>query len=87
MPGVPPGTYYVRLKAVNAHGTSLALERGDAGRRGGRHGLPDAPTGLTAFMAADRITITWTPALGGGPASGYVVEAGIVERRVEHRDA
>ena len=76
VPGVPPGTYFVRIKAVNAHGASLAsnevmLVVGATGV-----GLPDAPTGLTAFMAADRITITWTPALGGGPASGYVVEAG-----------
>ena len=75
-PGVPPGTYFVRIKAVNAHGASFAsnevmLVVGATGV-----GLPDAPTGLTAFMAADRITITWTPALGGGPASGYVVEAG-----------
>ena len=76
MPGVPPGTYSVRIKAVNAHGASLAsnevmLVVGATGV-----GPPDAPTGLTAFMAGDRITMTWSPALGGGPASGYVVEAG-----------
>jgi hypothetical protein len=76
VPGVPPGTYYVRIRAVNAHGSSTAsnevvLVVGATGV-----GLPDSPTGLTAFMAGDRITITWTPALGGGPASSFVVEAG-----------
>jgi hypothetical protein len=74
--GVPPGTYYVRVKAVNANGTSAAsnevmLVVGTTGV-----GRPAAPTGLTAFMAGDKITMTWTPALGGGPATGYVVEAG-----------
>jgi 5-hydroxyisourate hydrolase-like protein (transthyretin family) len=76
VPGVPPGTYYVRIKAVNAHGASAASNEVRLVVGAGGTGLPDAPTGLTAFMAGDRITITWTAALGGGPASGYVVEAG-----------
>jgi len=76
VPGVPPGTYYVRVRAVNAHGTSGASDEVMLVVGVGGLGLPDSPTGLTAFMAGDRITITWTPAAGGGPASGYVVEAG-----------
>ena len=39
-------------------------------------GLPAVPTGLTAFMAGDRLTVTWAPGLGFGPVSGYVLEAG-----------
>ena len=76
VPGVPPGTYYVRVKAVNAHGTSTASNEVMLVVGAGGVGLPDAPTNLSAFMAGDKITMTWTPALGGGPASGYVVEAG-----------
>ena len=76
VPGVPPGTYYVRVKAVNPHGTSTASNEVMLVVGAGGVGLPDAPTNLSAFMAGDKITMTWTPAPGGGPANGYVVEAG-----------
>jgi 5-hydroxyisourate hydrolase-like protein (transthyretin family) len=76
VPGVPPGTYYVRVRAVNAHGTSGASNEVRLVVGAGGTGLPEPPIGLSAFMAGDRITITWNPAAGGGPPSGYVVEAG-----------
>jgi hypothetical protein len=77
VPGVPPGTYYVRVKAVNAHGTSTASNEVLLVVGAGGVGLPDTPTGLQAFMAGDKITITWNPVVGsGGPATGYVVEVG-----------
>jgi hypothetical protein len=76
VPGVPPGTYFVRIKAVNAHGTSLASNEVMLVVGAGGMGLPDPPTGVTPFMSADRITIAWTPAPGGGPATSWVVEAG-----------
>jgi len=76
VPGVPPGTFYVRIHAVNAFGAGPAsnevmLVVGDTGV-----GLPETPTSLVAFMAGGLLTMTWSPGAGGGPASGYVVEAG-----------
>jgi hypothetical protein len=76
VPGVPPGTFYVRIHAVNAFGVGPAsnevmLVVGATGV-----GLPETPTSLVAFTAGGLLTMTWSPGLGGGPASGYVVEAG-----------
>jgi 5-hydroxyisourate hydrolase-like protein (transthyretin family) len=76
VPGVPPGTYYVRVKGVNANGAGAASNEVVLVVGAGGNGLPAVPTGLSAFMAGNRITINWTPGLGFGPVSGYVVEAG-----------
>jgi 5-hydroxyisourate hydrolase-like protein (transthyretin family) len=76
VPGVPPGRYFVRVKGVNAHGTGAASNEVLLVVGAGGVGLPDAPTNLNAFMAGDRIWMTWNAAVGGGPATGFVVEAG-----------
>jgi hypothetical protein len=77
VPGVPPGTYYVRVKAVNAHGTSTGSNEVRLVVGAGGVGLPDPPTNVQAFMAGDKITVTWNAVIGsGGPATSYVVEAG-----------
>lgn len=76
VPGVPPGTYYVRVKGVNASGAGAASNEVVLVVGASGDGRPATPTGLTAFMAGDRITITWSPGLGFGPVSGYVLEAG-----------
>jgi hypothetical protein len=76
VPGVPPGTYYVRLRAVNAFGTGPASNEVLLVVGAGGFGLPDPPTSLLAFVSGNLLTMTWSPPLGGGPPSGYVVEAG-----------
>jgi hypothetical protein len=74
--GIPPGTFYVRVRAVNAFGSSppsneLRLVMTAAGVA-----PPLAPINTAAFMNGGLLTLTWTAAINGGPSTGYVVEAG-----------
>jgi len=72
--GVPPATYYLRVRARNAGGTSspsneLTLVVSSA--------APGAPTNLSASVAAGgRVTLGWDPPTTGGAAAGYRLEAG-----------
>ena len=63
---VPPGTYFVRVRAVNAAGVSGAVERGDGGRDD--HGVVrDAAAHAHRLHRADRRTAgrAGVAALGG----------------------
>lgn len=69
----PPGTYYLRVRAANACGTS-----GPSGEVvitvGSADPLPAAPTQLMATVNGATVSFTWTaPA---GPIRGYVFEGG-----------
>jgi len=76
VPGVAPGTYYLRVRAVNAFGTSLpsnevALVVGADGAS-----QLSAPASFVAWTAGDRLTATWAaPTLGPTP-TGYLLEVG-----------
>ncbi len=70
---VPGGTFFARVTATNACGTS-----GPSGEVfftiGAPDALPAAPAALTSTVAGSTLTLSWTaPA---GPVSGYVLEAG-----------
>jgi predicted phage tail protein len=68
---VPPGTYYVRVRAANAGGLS-----GPSNELTVRApGAPGRPTGLSASSTATTVTLRWT-APAGAPPDGYVLEAG-----------
>jgi len=75
--GVGAGTYYVRIRAVNAAGVSnasneVALVVGPSG--GG--GCAGPPTGLTLLsQSAGSILFAWTAPASGTPTS-YTIEAG-----------
>jgi predicted phage tail protein len=76
IPGIPTGTFYLRVRAVNAAGSSppsneLTLTMAAAGVS-----PPEAPTGLQAFMQDGLLTMTWLQPNRGGPATGWVVDAG-----------
>lgn len=74
---VPPGTYYVRVRAKNAAGTSEASnEIALAVTAGGCTEPPDAPTGLTASVVGYVATLTWTAPAGGCAPTSYVILAG-----------
>lgn len=76
VPGVPPGTYYVRLRAVNAFGTGPASNEVLLVVGAGGNQLPDAPTNVLPFVSNGLLTLTWTSPSGGGPVTDYVVEVG-----------
>ncbi len=70
---VPGGTFFTRVTASNACGTS-----GPSGEVfftiGAPDALPAAPTALTSSVSGSTLTLSWTaPA---GPVSGYMLEAG-----------
>ena len=70
---VPGGTFFLRVQAVNACGTS-----GPSGEvfmtMGAPDPLPAAPTNVTASVSGSTVSLTWTaPA---GPVTGYVLEGG-----------
>ncbi len=69
---VVPGSYYVRVKGVNAAGESPAsnelLLRVTCAP-------PDAPRNLTALVAGGMVRLSWQPPASGG-VSAYQIEAG-----------
>ncbi len=65
----PPGSYFVRLAATNAFGTSGPSNEIDL-----RVGLPGAPASLSASLHDRIVTLRWSAA--SGFVSGYLLEAG-----------
>ena len=76
IPNVPPGTFYVRARAINAAGSSPPSNEVTLGMSTVGVALPDAPTNVQAFMLDGLLTMTWQQPPRGGPATGYIVEAG-----------
>jgi len=75
--GVPNGTYYVRIKAQNATGTSAASNEAILGVGAAAcTSAPDPPGGLTSTVTSRTITLSWNaPGAGCAPTS-YVLQAG-----------
>jgi predicted phage tail protein len=80
-PGVGPGTYFVRVRAVNAFGTSapsneIAFTIGNGSAPVPAGGIPGPPIGLAASTSGSSLTLSWNPPAFGGASTFYVVEAG-----------
>jgi 5-hydroxyisourate hydrolase-like protein (transthyretin family) len=78
VPNVPIGTFYVRVRALNA-GSSPPSNEATLVISGAGVSPPDPPTGLVAFLSGTGgsfLTFTWTAATTGGPATSYLLEAG-----------
>lgn len=76
---VPPGVYYVRVRAGNAEGMSTASNEtivSVPGGGGACTAAPNAPTSLTAAVSGSGVTLTWLPSATGCAATAYVVQAG-----------
>lgn len=73
IPGIPPGTYYVRLVAQNAGGTSGPSNEVTVTVAG--PSAPGAPT-LSASASGRTVTLSWTPGAGGAP-TGYTLSAAV----------
>jgi glucose/arabinose dehydrogenase len=75
--GIPPGTYFVRVKSVGPGGTSLASNEATiVVGASGCVGAPPSPTDLAAVVVSRSVTLTWNvPSTSEGPTS-FVIEAG-----------
>ena len=73
---VPPGTYFVRVRAQNSFGASPPSNEIVVDLRSGCAGPTGVPTGLTARAAGAAVTLSWQAPTGGCPATRYGVEAG-----------
>ena len=71
IPGVPVGTFYVRLVAQNAGGTSAPSNEVVLTVAGAS--APGAPT-LSASATGSTVNVSWSPGGGGAPAS-YTLSA------------
>jgi hypothetical protein len=77
--GVPNGVYYVRVRAGNAEGMSVAAPAIIVSVPGGGATCtthPEPPTNLTATISERVVTLAWDAAASGCPATGFVVQAG-----------
>ena len=73
VPEVPPGLYFVRVRASNSAGLGEAsIERVI---RVGCGGAPPVPSGLAANVTQGVVALSWSRV---DDATGYVIEAGSV---------
>lgn len=73
---VAGGTYFVRVRARNASGTSAPSNEVIVVVSGACAGPPNAPTSLAASSTGASVTLTWfSPASGCAPTA-YVIEGG-----------
>jgi hypothetical protein len=73
---VAPGTYFVRVRARNASGTSAPSNEIIVIVTGGCAIAPDAPGSLGAIVSGSTVTLTWSGPSGGCAPSSYLIEAG-----------
>lgn len=70
----PPGTYFARVRALNASGSGPASN--EVTIVVGGAASPGAPQNLQFTVSGGSVTLTWGAPAAGGPPSGYVIDAG-----------
>ncbi len=83
--GVPVGTFWLRVRAVNGEGTGdpsedIGLVMGAAN---GCVGLPLAPAPLAATVNGSLVALSWGAPAGGVAPTSYVLYAGVAPGRVD----
>ena len=74
--GIPPGTYYFRMRSVNPHGTSVAgLEQAFSIGGAGCTAPPERPLDVTPTVNGSNVTIQWRSS-PQSVVTEYVVRAG-----------
>jgi hypothetical protein len=74
----PPGTYYVRMLAVNATGASLPSNEAVLLAQAGTCTIPEVPTGLATTSGGGRLTLGWAAPTSGAIPESYVLSVGSV---------
>ena len=72
----PPGTYYVRVVAVNAAGAGVASNEAVLVAQPGTCTIPAVPTGVVASAQPGRLTLRWNAPASGAIPTTYIVQAG-----------
>jgi hypothetical protein len=74
----PAGTYYLRVKAENAIGMSVASNEAVL-----VVGMPGPPSALAGSASGSSITLTWKAPTAGLAVTAYVVEVGLAPGRTD----
>ena len=82
-PDVPPGTYTVRVVAVNAAGVSAPSNAVTLSFPGGCSGVPGPPTRVRATVSGSTITVRWSPPDTGAAVTRYSIVVGTPAVRAE----
>jgi predicted phage tail protein len=72
----PPGTYFVRVVAVNAFGPSAPSNEASVTVTGGCTSPPTAPHSLSGSVSGTLVSLNWSASAGGCAATSYTVQAG-----------
>ncbi len=72
----PPGTYYVRIVALNAAGAGVASNEAVIVAQPGTCTIPAVPTGVVASAQPGRLTLRWNAPASGAIPTTYIVHAG-----------
>jgi beta-lactamase superfamily II metal-dependent hydrolase len=72
----PPGTYFVRIVASNAFGTSAPSNEVVLTVVGGCTSPPNAPFNLTGSVSGTNVSLNWAGSAGGCEPTSYSVQAG-----------
>lgn len=72
----PDGTYYVRVLARNAAGTSPPSNEVIVTVGRGPCAPPGPPSGLTFSVTGNSVSLSWNAPATGSPPSSYIIEAG-----------
>ena len=73
VPGVPPGTYYVRVVAQNTGGVSAPSNEVAVTVAG--PAVPAAPTLNAPTVNGNTVSLSWSPGSGGGAPTSYLLTA------------
>jgi predicted phage tail protein len=73
---VPPGTYYVRLRAANSAGLGPPSNEVVVVTQAPVCTPPGAPSGLSATTTAGAVALSWLPPVSGGTPTGYRLDVG-----------
>jgi hypothetical protein len=76
--GVPPGRFYLRVRAHNEFGLGPASEEYTLTVDADGMNAPGRPAGITAAMLGSRLVMAWTPPIVVGALDGYILEVGSV---------